>query len=256
MIHGAARMPMTLTPSSASVSTVATRSTNSLVSPSPFLVLYSARIGTKAWEKAPSANRRRSRLGIRKATKNASVASPAPNRRAITASRTKPRMRDTSVMALTVASARRRFMPRLYENALAQQGLNQYHGALSCFILGFHHGQYRFGAQAFPPSRQTAAAQRQPALEDTHGDQGREQGNRGRRQSPREEGARPVFDHRRPHRRQEDHPQEQGLAPQEPPRRRHQGDGLNIELHEQRQCGRLNAGRFVSGVPARVWVRR
>src|ERR1039458_504289 len=232
MIHGAARMPMALTATRTSASTLAVRSTSSLASTSPFLVLYSARMGTKAWEKAPSANRRRSRLGMRKATKNASVARPAPNRRAITASRTKPRMRDTRVMPPTVASARRRFIPRLYENALAQQGLNQYHCAVSCTLLGFHHGQYRFGAQAFPPSRETAAAQRQLALDATLGDQGREQGNCRRRQSGCEEGAEPVFEHRRPYRRQEDHPQEQGRAPQEPPGRRHQGDGLDIELHE------------------------
>ena len=77
---------------------------------SPRRFLYSARIGTKACENAPSANRRRSRLGILNATKNASVAMPAPNTRAITASRTKPRMRETSVMLLTVASALSRFM--------------------------------------------------------------------------------------------------------------------------------------------------
>ena len=42
----------------------------------PLAVLYSARIGTKACENAPSANRRRSRLGSRKATKKASVGEP------------------------------------------------------------------------------------------------------------------------------------------------------------------------------------
>src|SRR5574340_1522027 len=67
-------------------------------------------MGTKAWEKAPSANIRRSRLGRRKATKKASVASPAPKVRAMTKSRTKPRMRDSRVMPLTVARARRRFI--------------------------------------------------------------------------------------------------------------------------------------------------
>jgi hypothetical protein len=35
--------------------------------------LYSARMGTKACENAPSANRRRSRLGMRKAMLKASV---------------------------------------------------------------------------------------------------------------------------------------------------------------------------------------
>jgi hypothetical protein len=67
-------------------------------------------MGTKACENAPSANRRRSRLGILKATKKASVTSPAPNTRAMARSRTKPRMRESSVMLLTVASALRRFI--------------------------------------------------------------------------------------------------------------------------------------------------
>ena len=44
------------------------------------------------------------------ATKKASVAKPAPKVRAMTKSRTKPRMRESSVMPLTVARARRRFM--------------------------------------------------------------------------------------------------------------------------------------------------
>ena len=50
---------------------------------------------------------------MRKATKNASVAMPAPNSRAINTSLTNPRMRDTSVMLLTVASALNRFIGRL-----------------------------------------------------------------------------------------------------------------------------------------------
>jgi hypothetical protein len=47
---------------------------------------------------------------MRKATKKASVARPAPNSLAIRTSRTNPRMRDTSVKLLTVASAFSRFM--------------------------------------------------------------------------------------------------------------------------------------------------
>ena len=45
-----------------------------------------------------------------KATKKASVAMPAPKARAMTKSLTKPRMRDSSVMPLTVTKARSRFM--------------------------------------------------------------------------------------------------------------------------------------------------
>jgi hypothetical protein len=63
-------------------------SISALVSCTPVRFLASARIGTKACENAPSANRRRSRLGILKATKNASVISPAPKMRAIRKSRT------------------------------------------------------------------------------------------------------------------------------------------------------------------------
>jgi len=50
---------------------------------------------------------------MRKATKNASVATPAPNSLAISTSLMNPRMRDTSVMLLTVASALSRFMREL-----------------------------------------------------------------------------------------------------------------------------------------------
>jgi hypothetical protein len=50
---------------------------------------------------------------MRKATKNASVATPAPNSRAISTSLMNPRMRDTSVMLITVASALSRFMREL-----------------------------------------------------------------------------------------------------------------------------------------------
>lgn len=46
---------------------------------------------------------------MRNATKNASVATPAPNILAMIRSRTNPRMRETSVMLLTVASTLRRF---------------------------------------------------------------------------------------------------------------------------------------------------
>src|SRR5690606_17465759 len=62
------------------------------------------RIGTKAWEKAPSANSRRSRLGIRKATQKASVNGPAPKARAIRMSRARPVMRESRVKLLTVAA--------------------------------------------------------------------------------------------------------------------------------------------------------
>ena len=65
--------------------------------------LYSAKTGMKACEKAPSANNLRKKFGILKATKNTSVPKPAPNKRAITISRMKPRLRDKNVMLLTIA---------------------------------------------------------------------------------------------------------------------------------------------------------
>src|SRR5258706_8202607 len=80
-----------------------------LVRASPSRACVSLKIGTKACEIAPSANRRRSRLGRRNATLNASMSAPAPKPRARITSRARPRMRDTSVQLLTVAAARRRF---------------------------------------------------------------------------------------------------------------------------------------------------
>src|SRR5690606_40327965 len=61
------------------------------------LARNSASTGTKACEKAPSAKRRRRKLGMRKATKKASAAALSPKRAANTVSLTKPRMRDRKV---------------------------------------------------------------------------------------------------------------------------------------------------------------
>ncbi len=43
-----------------------------------FVLRYSVKTGTKAMVSEPSAKRRRRRFGMRKATKKASVANPAP----------------------------------------------------------------------------------------------------------------------------------------------------------------------------------
>ena len=64
-------------------------------------------MGTNAAESAPSANRSRSRFGMRKATLKASVCNPAPRRAAKTCSRTRPSRRDTRVRADTSPVARR-----------------------------------------------------------------------------------------------------------------------------------------------------
>ncbi len=87
-ISDAPAMPRTAATTSARPSSVATPSMRSLVSSREVLFFCPARTGTNAWESAPSANSRRSRLGMRKATKKASVAGPAPKARAITKSRT------------------------------------------------------------------------------------------------------------------------------------------------------------------------
>ena len=63
----------------------------------PHSLRYVVKTGTKAILKEPSAKSRRSRLGMRKATKNASEPSPAPKNHAMTTSRTKPKIRLSSV---------------------------------------------------------------------------------------------------------------------------------------------------------------
>jgi hypothetical protein len=65
--------------------------------------------GTNACENAPSANNRRKRLGMRKATLNASVAALAPKLAAMSCSRTKPVIRETRVSSETVEAALSRF---------------------------------------------------------------------------------------------------------------------------------------------------
>ena len=99
---GAAATPITQVSSSAQASKVATRLTSTWVAASPFWALLAASTGTNAWLNAPSANRRRNRLGMRKATLKASVMALAPNVEATSSSRTRPVIRDTSVNRETV----------------------------------------------------------------------------------------------------------------------------------------------------------
>ncbi len=107
---GAPTTPATQVASSVQPSTVATASTSLRVAASPSRARTSARIGTKACENAPSANSRRSRFGMRKATLNASVAALAPKAAAISCSRTSPVMRDARVRIETVEAAFSRFI--------------------------------------------------------------------------------------------------------------------------------------------------
>jgi hypothetical protein len=58
-------------------------------------------MGTKAWAKAPSANNRLNKFGIRKATNSASVEPEAPNLAAITISLANPKKREIKVKKLT-----------------------------------------------------------------------------------------------------------------------------------------------------------
>ena len=103
-------MPIMVTIVSKKVSIPAIYCTKSCVASGDLVSVYSFKIGTNACENAPSAKIRRNKLGNLNATKKASVAMPAPNARAIIASRTKPNMRDTIVKLLTFANTLSRFI--------------------------------------------------------------------------------------------------------------------------------------------------
>src|SRR5476651_288899 len=100
-----------------------------------------ANSGTKAAEKAPSANSRRKKLGSLNATKNASAIAPEPSTADSTISRMKPTTRLSSVKPPTVAMARPKLMispPQYCHHRVAYSlsvaagdvmaGLNRYHG--------------------------------------------------------------------------------------------------------------------------------
>ena len=107
-IQGAASTPSTQVSSRAQASTVATLSTTNLVAASPCWALDAASTGTKAWLNAPSANRRRNKLGMRNATLKASVMALAPKNAARSDSRTKPVTREARVQRDTVEADLRR----------------------------------------------------------------------------------------------------------------------------------------------------
>src|SRR5262249_32196307 len=174
-------MPRSAVATNARESSVAARSMSDRTSSGEVLFFCSASTGTNACENAPSANKRRSRFGRRKATTNASVARLAPNPRAMMKSRAKPRMRLTKVRPLTVTRARRRFM-------------------LEFRPFWWHktvHGEYQICAQARPPGASAPRAQHEPAHRGAHGDQERQKG-RGRRRQGRggERAARVAARHR------------------------------------------------------------
>jgi small subunit ribosomal protein S20 len=66
-------------------------------------------------------------LGRRKAASNASICIPAPNAAAFRLSRTRPVMRDSSVMPLTVDSARNRFNTSPGWRAVARRAVSCYY---------------------------------------------------------------------------------------------------------------------------------
>src|SRR6185503_12281785 len=199
-MSGAMAIPSTAVASSARLSSVAVPSISERTSSGGVLFLCSASTGTKAWEKAPSANRRRSRFGKRNATKNASVARPAPNARAMMKSRAKPRMRLTRVRPLTLTRARRRFM-------LEFRPFRRYPSV---------HGEHQIRAQARPPGAGAPRAQREPAHRGAHRDQERQEGRRRRRQGRGRERAARIAARNRPRGGEGRAAPERGRPPQEP----------------------------------------
>ena len=93
------------------------------VDASPWVARSPARMGTKACENAPSANRRRSKLGMRNATWKASVQALAPKAAAISCSRTRPVMRESKVNKETIEAARSRFIRQGVRRAAQQAAL-------------------------------------------------------------------------------------------------------------------------------------
>ena len=89
----------TVTTISAAASTASDSSAKRRASSSPSLSWVLVKSGTKAEAKAPSAKRRRKRLGRRWATKKASATGPVPSAAAMNMSRTKPRTRLVAVRA-------------------------------------------------------------------------------------------------------------------------------------------------------------
>ena len=94
---GATSAPRPATRQSTTMAAPVTARTRRPNASGPSRVSVSVKTGTTAVDSAPSARSRRSRFGMRKATKNASVSGPAPKTRATTMSRTKPSTRLASV---------------------------------------------------------------------------------------------------------------------------------------------------------------
>src|SRR5664279_6524879 len=133
-----------------------------------------ARAGTKACEKAPSPNKRRSRFGMRNATLKASSDAPAPKDEAMTMSRSKPVTREARVNREIVDAARSKFMGAdaiLVVFAETQLAAHDHR----------HQSQeedrpHRLGPQAHSPGRQAQRRQHRHALALSHRRQERAEG--------------------------------------------------------------------------------
>jgi hypothetical protein len=103
---GAKISPIAVTTSSTPPRVPDTRDIRSLSSAWLPFSFTSVNTGTKAVENEPSANSRRMKLGMRKATQKASVAALAPKAALIAMSRTSPSTREIIVMLLKESSPR------------------------------------------------------------------------------------------------------------------------------------------------------
>ena len=92
-MDGAKIQPMMQIRLSKIINAVATRFDRRKASSSPLICCTCVNVVTKAADSAPSANRSRSKLGIRNAVRKASYCRPAPKSAAKTWSRTKPSTR-------------------------------------------------------------------------------------------------------------------------------------------------------------------
>src|ERR1700756_4464730 len=191
-------MPSTEITTSATARTALTLATRSRVPASPCRCLYSARIGTKACENAPSANSRRRMFGRRNAASKASICSPAPNANAFRLSRASPVIRDSSVIALIVDSALSRFIDgsawiraARARCRLRERSKEIIMHRLFCPLQEAKvsaNGQHFAGSQARPSGRSAAQAQHEPQIGAAQRDQEREEGDRRGRQGGGAEG--------------------------------------------------------------------
>src|SRR5438552_9100556 len=227
--HGAASTPSAEITSSTTASSAPTVPTRSRVASAPRCRLYSARMGTKACEKAPSANRRRRMFGRRNAASKASICSPAPIATALMLSRARPVIRDSSVIALTVDNAFSRFidgrcdpdwtarreMAQLACGAKVDSACENCEKRLLCPVFfchsrkpGIFDGQYRASQEARPAVGGDAQAQCEPQVGAAQCSQERQEGDCRRGQGCRDEGVSGAAVSDRPRRGQKGRAQE------------------------------------------------